>query len=72
MDQQRHFIEAMENALFVQRSTTSASEEAKLARIPQVIWFILHNYFLLYYFLLLFIDGKGELQTTIQYTHPFN
>jgi len=48
MEQQRQVIVAMENALFAQRSTTSASEEAKLARIPQVIGFILFNNLLLF------------------------
>ena len=37
MKQQRQVIVAMDNALFAQRSTNSASQEAKLARIPQVI-----------------------------------
>ena len=37
VEQQRRVIVAMENALFTQGSTTTSSQEAKLARILQVI-----------------------------------
>ena len=36
IDQQSQVIEEMQNALFAQRTTFSQSQEAKLARIPQV------------------------------------
>ena len=36
IEQQRQVILEMENALFAQRTTFSQSQEAKLARIPQV------------------------------------
>jgi len=37
IEQQSQVIEEMQNALFAQRATFSQSQEAKLARIPQVI-----------------------------------
>jgi len=37
MEQQRQVVVAMEKAFFAQRSTTSASQEDKLARIPHPV-----------------------------------
>ena len=64
MEQQRQVIVAMENALFAQRSTTSASQEAKLARIPQVFQVAFDVTFSILLNLLLFSDGKGDNSIT--------